>query len=158
MAVETPRRAARALWLRGAAAGAPALALALTVACAAFENWTPEEIFFEVTGSEGSGARVVYATKFSAGVGNDGVTHVLVYSSDTVNHTLPIDTSMSIARDQRWLVLVEAMESDTLEVDVVVSVDDRSLVMESGAIFPEMQWRYLYVFNQTVTRDVEVRF
>ena len=137
--------------------GLPA-ALVLAAACAAFEDWTPEEISFGMTGSEGLGARVVYSTEFSAGVGVDGVTSVLVYASDTVDHTLPIDTSMSIARDQRWLVLVEPSAGETLEVDVSVSVDDRSLVVESGSIPPEMPWRYLYVFNQKITRDVEVRF
>ena len=133
-------------------------ALVLAAACAAFEDWTPEEISFEMTGAEGLGARVVYSTEFSAGVDIGGVTSVLVYASDTVDHTLPIDTSMSIARDQQWLVLVEPAGGDTLEVDVSVSVDDRSLVVESGSILPETPWRYLYVFNQRITRDVEVRF
>lgn len=133
-------------------------ALVLAAACGAFDDWTPEEISFEMAGSEGMGTRVVYSTEFSAGVDVGGVTSVLVYASDTVDHTLPIDTSMSIARDQRWLVLVEPAGGDTLDVDVSVSVDDRSLVMESGSILPEMPWRYLYVFNQRITRDVDVRF
>lgn len=148
----TTRASSHGLRLGGLAA------LVLAAACSAFEDWTPEEIFFAMTGSEGVGARVVYSTEFSAGVDVDGVTSVLVYASDTVDHTLPIDTSMSIVRDRQWLVLVEAMESDTLKVDVFVSVDDRSLVMESGSILPEMPWRYLYVFNQKITGDVDVRF
>ena len=133
-------------------------ALVLATACVAFDDWTPEEISFEMTGSEGMGARVVYSTDFSAGVDIDGVTDVLVFTSDTVDHTLPIDTSMSIARDRQWLVLVEPAGGETLEVEVSVSVDDRSLVMESGSILPEIPWRYLYVFNQKITRDVDVRF
>ena len=111
-----------------------------------------------MTGSEGMGVRVIYSTEFSAGVGVDGVTGVLVLASDTVDHTLPIDTSMSIARDQRWLVLVEPAGGEALDVDVSVSVDDRSLLTESGSILPEIPWRYLYVFNQKITQDVEVRF
>ncbi len=134
-----------------------AAALALG-ACGLFEDLTPENIAFEMTGEDGARTEVVYATDFVAGVDAGGVTHVQVFNSDTVFHTLPIDTVMSIAEDQRWLVHVSSLDGDTLDVTVVVNVDGRTLVSRGGGIFPEAPWQYVYVFNEQLTGDVEVTF
>ena len=130
----------------------------MAAACGILEEKWPKEISFEMRGGAGLRAQVIYATNFTAGVDELGVTHVQVFSSDTVFHTLPVDTVMSIARDQRWLVQVQTVAGDTLDVSVVVDVDDRNLVSESGGIFPDTPWRFVYVFNQRVTRSVDVRF
>ena len=131
----------------------------LTVtSCEIFEEGWPSEISFRMRGDAGLQALVVYATDFTAGVDGEGVTQVRVFSSDTVLHTLPIDTAMSIAREQKWLVQVGTLPGDTLDVSVVVDVDDRNLVSETGGIFPDTPWRFVYVFNQRVTRSVDVRF
>ena len=126
--------------------------------CEIFEEGWPSEIAFEMRGDAGLKALVIYAREFTAGVDELGVTQVQVFSSDTVLHTLPVDTVMSIAREQKWLVQVETLAGDTLDVSVVVDVDDRNLLSESGDIFPDMPWRFVYVFNQRVTRSVDVQF
>ena len=129
-----------------------------TASCGLFEDLSPKNIAFRMSGSAGLQAEVIYSTDFVAGVDFDGVTHVQIFQSDTVFHTLPIDTVMSIAQDQRWFVHVTPMGSDTLAVTVVVNVDDRNLVAESGGIFPGMPWRYVYVFNEALTEVLDVTF
>ena len=129
-----------------------------TGACGLFQDLTPENIAFSMTGEEGARTEVIYATDFVAGVDAEGVTHVQVFNSDTVFHTLPIDTVMSIEQDQRWLVHVSSTNGDTLAVTVVVEVDGRTLVSRAGGVFPEVPWRYVYVFNERLTGDVEVTF
>jgi len=133
--------------------------LALTItACDILEEKWPKQVSFKMRGGDGLPAKVIYATHFVAGVDDQGVTQVRVFSSDTVLHALPIDTAMSIAGGHRWLVQVEALAGDTLDVSVAVEVDGRNLLSESGGIFPDTPWRFVYVFNQRIPRDVDVRF
>ena len=129
-----------------------------TAACGILEEKWPKVVSFEMRDRVATRAKVIYARNFTAGVDDRGVTQVRVFSSDTVLHTLPVDTAMSIAREQRWLVQVETLAGDTLDVRVVVDVDGRELLSESGGIFPDDPWRFVYVFNQRVTRQVDVRF
>ncbi len=140
-------------------AGSLLAALALTIAaCDILEEKWPREVSFEMRGEAGVRAKVIYATNFVAGADDRGVTQVQVFSSDTVLHALPIDTAMSIAGDHRWLVQVETLAGDTLDVSVDVKVDGRNLLSESGGIFPDTPWRFVYVFNQRIPRAVDVRF
>ncbi|MDE2761255.1 MAG: hypothetical protein OXQ94_03760 [Gemmatimonadota bacterium] len=137
------------------------LSAALAVAaasCGIVEERWPSEVAFEMRGKAGQQAMAIYSRDFIAGVDVEGVTQVGVLSSDTVLHTLPIDTTMSIAREQKWLVQVEALEGDTLDVSVSVEVDGRSLIAESGGIFPGDPWHFVYVFRQRLTRRLDVRF
>lgn len=136
-----------------------AAALAVTAAsCGILEEKWPTEVAFEMRGSAGRQAMAIYSRNFVAGVDVEGVTQVSVLSSDTVLHTLPIDTMMSIAAAQKWLVQVEVLAGDTLDVNVSVEVDGRSLISESGGIFPDAPWHFVYVFRQKLTRRVDVRF
>lgn len=140
-------------------AGPLLVALALTItSCDILEEKWPREVSFDMRGEAGLQAKVIYATNFVAGADNQGVTQVQVFSSDTVLHSLPIDTAMNIAGEHRWLVQVEALAGDTLDVRVVVDVDDRNVLSESGGIFPGTPWHFVYVFNQRIPRVVDVRF
>ena len=126
--------------------------------CDLFNDLTPENVAFRMSGAAGASTRAIYSTDFIAGVDTDGVTHVQVFSSDTVFHTLPIDTVMSIERDQRWFVHVETLNHDTLDVSVVVNIDERTLVSKGGGIFPTIPWQYVYVFNEQLTGELDVIF
>ena len=140
-------------------AGSLLAVLALMIAaCDILEEKWPKQVSFEMRGGDGLQAKVIYATNFVAGVDDRGVTQVQVFSSDTVFHAFPIDTAMSIAGDHRWLVQVEALAGDTLDVSVAVEVDGRNLLSESGGIFPDTPWRFVYVFNRRIPRAVDVRF
>ena len=128
-------------------------------ACEIFDDGAPRQIFFEMEGDEGGlRARAIYSRNFVAGVDEMGITHVQVFSSDTVLHTLPIDTVINIADEQQWFVQVETLAGDTLAVNVQVDVDGRTLVSRFGGIFPDEPFRYVYVFNQRLTESVDVTF
>lgn len=141
-------------------AGALAAAVVLVVAaCEIFDDGAPRQILFEMDGDEGGlRAMAIYSRNFVAGVDEMGVTHVQVFSSDTVLHTLPIDTVIDIADEQQWFVQVETLAGDTLAVNVLVDVDGRTLVSRFGGIFPDEPFRYVYVFNQRLTESVDVTF
>lgn len=141
-------------------AGPPAVAAALLGgACGLFDNASPMRIIFTMEGEQGGArAMAIYSRDFIAGVDEMGITHVQVFSSDTVMHTLPIDTVIDIAAEQQWFVQVETLAGDTLAVAVRVDVDDRNLLARSGGIFPDQPWRYVYVFNQRLTENVDVTF
>jgi hypothetical protein len=139
----------RALW-------AALLAVGGAWGCEAFSDPTPENIFFELRGPSGAEVQVVYATQFLAGVNEVGRTEVRIFVADTVLQTLPIDTVVSIAVDRQVFIEVLPAPTDTLDVDVLVDVDDRNLVSNSGKIYPEDPWRFIYVFNQMFTQIIDV--
>jgi hypothetical protein len=124
--------------------------------CDVFEDQSPENLGLTLTGSEGMEVQAVYSTAFIAGVNEEGVTQVQIFSSDTVMHVLPIDTVVNIARDKQLFVEVLPMPTDTLNVSVRVDIDGRDVLNNSGYIFPDVPWRYVYQFNQYVTDIVEV--
>ena len=138
------------------------LPLALTAVvlggCSVLDDPTPDNIYFEMRGEAGGQVRAIYSTQFVAGLNEFGVTRVQVVRSDTVVHELPFQRAMDISIDRRWFVQAEALGGDTLAVHVVVNVDDRGLVNESGGIFPGEPWHFVYSFNQLLTRDLDVAF
>lgn len=125
--------------------------------CEIFEDRTPNDIFFSMEGTSASEVLVVYSKQFVAGVDELGVTQVEVFAADTVVHTMPFDTVIDVRIEQRVFIQAEPlMETDTLSVDARVDVDDRNLFDESGDLFPDVPWRFLYQFRQPFTDVVEV--
>lgn len=148
-----------------AASATPFVGLPLLLAAIAlggcseiFDDPTPENIYFEMRGEAGDRVRAIYSTQFVAGLNEFGVTRVQVVRSDTIVHEIPFQRAMDISIDRRWFVQVESLDGDTLSVQVVVNVDDRGLVDESGGIFPDEPWHFVYSFNQILTRDLDVAF
>jgi hypothetical protein len=125
-------------------------------ACGFFEDPTPETLFFTLSGSAGTQVEVVYSTQFVAGVTELGVTEVRVFLADTVVHTLPIDTVFDISVDRRWFVQVTPLGVEQASVQARVNVDDRRLLDEAGLILEADPWRYAYLFNQLVTRTIDI--
>ena len=109
-------------------------------------------------GEAGTRVRAIYSTQFVAGLNEFGVTRVQVVRADTVVHEIPFQRAMDISIDRRWFVQAESLDGDTLSVHVIVNVDDRGLVDESGGIFPDEPWHFVYSFNQLLTRDLDVAF
>ena len=132
------------------------VALVVAAGCGAFEDPTPTHIFFRVDGETGTEVDVIYSTQFVAGVDEFAVTSVTVFASDTVRHTLPIDTVFNIAIDRQWLVLILPPEEGAYALNVRVDVDNRSLVSESGGVFAGTPWSFVYMFNRQLTRIIEV--
>ena len=148
-----------------AASATPLVGLSLLLAAIAlggcsevFDDPTPENIYFEMRGEAGGRVRAIYSTQFVAGVNEFGLTRVQVVRSDTVIHEIPFQRAMDISIDRRWFVQAESLEGDTLSVQVLVNVDGRGLVNESGGIFPGEPWHFVYSFNQLLTRDLDVAF
>jgi len=137
---------------------AAALVCALATACSAFENRTPESINFRMTGTAATRLQVIYATQFVAGVDEAGTTQVQVFRTDTVVQAMPIDLVVDISVDQRFFVQATPVDLDQAAVQIHVNVDDRALLDDSGDIFASDPFRYVYVFNQRVTRIVDVVF
>ena len=123
-------------------------------ACSIFEDQSPENLSFRLSGSEGTQVTAIYSTRFVAGVDELGVTTVRVFGSDTVVHTLPIDTVISIVENQQFFVQIEP--SDTVDVRARVDIDGRNVLDSDGLIFPTAPWRYVYQFNQLLTEALEV--
>ncbi|MGD2069454.1 MAG: hypothetical protein PVI57_12325 [Gemmatimonadota bacterium] len=128
----------------------------LTVGACGFEDPTPSDIFFAITGSEGAQVQLVTSTQFAAGVNELGVTEVTLLHADTVTRTLPVDTVVSVRIDHRFFIEVLPLEGDSLPVRVEVDVDDRRLYGRSGLVVRESPFRYVYVFNQPLTEIVDV--
>ena len=109
-------------------------------------------------GEAGQRVRAIYSTQFVAGVSEFGVTRVQVVRADTVVHEVPFRRAMNISIDRRWFVQAESLDGDTLSVHVLVNVDDRGLVDESGGIFPGEPWHFVYSYNHLLTQDLDVAF
>ena len=125
-------------------------------ACSIFEDQSPENLEFRLTGSSGMQVQAIYSTQFIAGVTEQGVTEVRIFTADTVMQTLPIDTVVNIAENLQFFVEILPMPGDTLDVGVDIEIDGRGILERAGFIFPDSPWRYVYQFNQRLTEAVEV--
>jgi hypothetical protein len=137
--------------------GVLAVILLSAAGCEIFEDREPKDIFFHVEGTPGGVVQVLYSKEFVAGVDEAGVTRVEVFGADTVVHTMPFDTVIDVRIEQRLLIQAQPlMETDTLDLDARVDVDDRNLYDESGVLYPTVPWKFLYQFNHRFTDIVEV--
>lgn len=118
------------------------------------ENKTPEMISWQVQGEAGTPVELIISKQFVAGVTEAGVTEVAVFDSDTVSTVLPAQGDLDVRLERRFFMQVATQ--DTITGRVNVSVDGRSLLSEQGDILPESPFRFVYVFNQTTTRIIEV--
>ena len=132
------------------------LVLATSTACEIFEDRSPENLFLKMSGDPGASVQLMMSTEFIAGVNEVGMTEVKVFRSDTVVVELPVDTVISISRYNQFLLEATPLSADTMNVSVRIDVDTRKQLDESGDIFRINPWRYVYVFNQPVTRSVEI--
>jgi len=136
--------------------GVALVLLASVGACSVFEDQSPENLNFRLSGSDGMQVQAVYSTRFAAGTTEEGVTEVRIFSADTVLETLPIDTTISIVENQQFFVQILPGPTDTVDVAVRVEIDGRQVLDNTGFIFPLSPWRYVYQFNQLLTDVVEV--
>ena len=79
-----------------------------------------------------------------------------MFQADTVVQTLPIDTLFNISIDRRWYVQVTPLNTDQVSVEARVDVDDRNVLDEAGLVFAASPWRFAYLFNQAVTRTIDI--
>ena len=144
--------------LRRIGMAALVVGMVLSGACSAFEDPTPNNITFRMSGTSGTIVEAIYSTQFIAGVDDTNTTHVQIYQADTVQQTLPIDTVIDIAVDRRFFVQIAPVSVAQTSVQVRVDVDDRNVLNDSGDVFASAPWRYVYLFNQQVSRVIDVVF
>lgn len=134
-----------------------AFAAALVLgACSLVEDPTPENILFRMNGEAGTQVQIVVSTEFVAGVDEFQVTQVQLFSADTVMAVLPVDTVVSVAVDRRFFVEVIPVAPDTMQVHVEVDVDTRQLLDRTGLVWQEVPFRFVYLFNQQLTQNINV--
>lgn len=138
-----------------AAIGAVLVTFALT-GCEIFEDQTPEFINVRMGGPVGEMVTVIYSKQFVAGVDETGVTQVEIFGSDTVFHTLPVDTVIDVRLERRLFLQAAPQAADSVNVDVRIEVDGRSLFDRSGNLFLSAPWLFLYQYNARPTDQIEV--
>ena len=130
-------------------------AVALSGGC----NWLedpPEEARLVITGDAGKQVRLITATNFVAAVTEEGITRVVIIEADTTLITLPHDRVYSLGDDQRFFAEAARQDSDFQSIRMEVYIDARKQFDERGALLAAQPYRFVYTFNQAITREIVV--
>lgn len=131
-------------------------AVLASAGCGWFEDPTPENIRVRLGGAAGTPIQLVLSSQFVAAVDDRGVTQVEIFFADTLQTTLPVDTTLFIGIDRRMFVQVAPLNAAEIQVQARIDVDDRTQVNESGLVRAADPWRYAYLFNQAITRVIDI--
>ena len=138
-------------------AGVGTLLLLAVAACSVWDDPSPETLSFRMDGTAGAEVTLIVSKLFQAGTDEVGTTLVTVLASDTLVRTLPIDTVFDIVFERRFFVMA-IPELDGITVEVRIDVNERNIFASEGALFIEDPWRFVYLFNQSITDNVDVVF
>jgi hypothetical protein len=127
----------------------------LTGACGLLlDNPAPEEARPVINGDAGKSVRLITSTEFVAAVTDAGQTRVEMFVADTVITTLPYERVFDIGDDQRFLVEASWIDTDLETMNVRVFLDDEKRFDEAGVLLEGAPYRFVYLFNQLITRDI----
>jgi hypothetical protein len=127
----------------------------LTGACGLLlDNPAPEEARLVINGDAGKSVRLITSTEFVAAVTDAGQTRVEMFVADTVITTLPYERVFDIGDDQRFLVEASWIDTDLETMNVRVFLDDEKRFDEAGVLLEGAPYRFVYLFNQLITRDI----
>lgn len=129
-----------------------------TTACNWFDDPAPDEARLMIDGPVGATVQLLTSTKFAAALRTDGVTEVEIIDSETIDATLPFESTYGIRDDQRFLVWASQLETDVENIRVRVFLDGTKQFDESGPLNDGTDYRFVYAFNQGVTERIEVTF
>jgi hypothetical protein len=124
--------------------------------CGLIEDPTPDEARLTIDGEAGKPVRVIVSTEFVASVDERGQTRVVIFVADTVTTTLPFSRTYRINVDQRFFTETSRLDSDVANVHMQVFVDSRKQFDEGGPLTTGEPFRFVYTFNQAITRDIVV--
>lgn len=135
-----------------------ALGLAIGTLWGCLDDPTPDTIRLRINNPANDGVRVIFSTNFVAGQAPDeGTFQVRVLLSDTIETSSPIDTVISILPDRIFFVQAAPVSSDSLSVSVRIDADRRNLFEDTGLIFLNDPWNFVYLYNRNLaTSTVQV--
>src|SRR5688572_30462437 len=128
----------------------------MAVGCDWLENPTPKSARLVVEGDAGKQVRLITSSKFATAVTENGDTRVSLGTADTVFTTLPIDRTFTIAGDERFFAEVSRLDTDLQALRMQLFLNSAKKFDENGPLLQGLPFRFLYTFNQTVGRVVEV--
>lgn len=135
---------------------AGALVALLLAGCGLVEDLTPDEATLVVEGEAGKEVRIIVSTDFVAAVTEEGITRVVILTSDTLVTTLPYRHSYRIQETQRFYAEAARLDTDLESVHMEVAIDDRVQFAEGGVLLEGQPYRFVYTFNQAITREILV--
>jgi hypothetical protein len=124
--------------------------------CGLVEDPTPDEARLIVEGEAGKQVRLIISTKFVASVNQANQTQVVLFAADTVVTTLPYEAVYLINEDQRYFAEASWLETDLQNLHMEVAIDREVRFAEGGALRAGLPYRFVYAFNQPITREVVV--
>lgn len=122
--------------------------------CGLVEDPTPNEARLTVHGDAGKEVRIIVSSRFVASVNEIGQTRVVIFEADTLFTTLPFDRRYVIEQDQRFFAEASRLDTDLESLQMQVHVDGRREFDEGGALIEGSPYRFVYTFNQQITRDI----
>jgi hypothetical protein len=128
----------------------------LVTGCDWFDDPSPEEARVVISGDAGKQVRLITSTKFVASVNDVGQTRVVIIEADTVFVTLPHDQYYSLKGDQRFFAEAARGDADFQSLRMEVYVDRNKKFDQGGPLLVGQPYRFVYTFNQTVTREILV--
>ncbi len=120
------------------------------------DNPEPREARLVIDGEAGKPIRIITSTVFVAAVTEAGQTRVQLFVADTVITTLPYRRVYRIDEDHRYFVEAARLDNDLRALHMQVYVDDRKQFDESGVLIDGAPFRFVYAFNQMITREILV--
>ena len=133
-----------------------AVASLVVNSCGWFDDPSPEQARVFINGDPGKQIRLIISTRFVAAVNEQGITRVVIIEADTALITLPHDRVYSIQEDQRFFVEAARMDADFQSVRMEVYIDSRKQFEEGGPLLTDQPYRFVYTFNQAITREIVV--
>jgi hypothetical protein len=124
--------------------------------CGLIEDPAPNEARLVVFGETDKPVRLIISTEFVAAVNEDGQTRVVIIQADTVVTTLPYERVYTIEENQRFFAEAARLDEDLQTVHMEVYVDSRKEFDEGGALLEGQPYRFVYTFNQRITREIIV--
>ena len=131
-------------------------ALMAAAGCGLVDDPSPNRARLLVEGDAGKTVRLIISTEFVAAVNEVGQTRVVIIKSDTVQVPLPYQKEYNIEEQQRFFVETARSAEDVQSLHMQVFVDSRKQFDESGLLIAGQPYRFVYTFNQLMTRDIVV--
>ena len=132
------------------------LAAVLLAGCGLVEDLTPDQATLLIEGETGKEVRIIVSTEFIASVTEEGITRVVIITADTLVTTLPYRRSYRIEQEQRFFAEASRLDDDLQNVHMEVAIDNRVQFAEGGVLIAGQPYRFVYTFNQPITREVVV--